>query len=1519
MHFSPYSPRQISLLVPSSLLPVSVRFESLAAAIQALIDYLFSDKPGTTTAFPDDFRMISGSAALRTYDSKSYAQQAVTFLCLNFHGQSTRHNELPSGICPDGIRAQINFPSCWDGKNTDSADHKSHVAFPSGGPDSGTCSDPKYPKTLPRIFLEVYWASTAFDSVRNKAMNPSQPFVYAHGDPTGYGYHADFVNGWERGVLQNAVDKCHCNPYGDPTCCVDQGIFSMNHGKTCRITKAIDETTTGTLSKLPGNNPVIGQGVAIPQPDSVTPALLGPIYAYEGERPTATGKVTAAAVTSKPMATQVRDSSVAAVTTTAPVAAASDVKPAPVVKPLAPNFSGAPAASSTVRAPASTPKVKPGRSQFEAPPSEPVVAASQPNAHDVNSGQNVATDGSEGDEVDSKSCSSLKRKDKLVKLNSMPSHFKKASNIAIGEITNISANQYNHYAERSPKAAIEKLREYIAAGALHNSAERCDAPKCHPETRVAVQDEVISWIYDGDCDGEARKMMWLTGPAGTGKTAVMGSVADTCHRKGILGASHFFSSFSGSANRRSKQFLVPTLAYQLVQHKTMPQFRERILSGAVEQNPVIFEQNIEVQLDQLILEPLRSCRDHTNLPEAPKVILIDGLDECEAEQYHDTGRANVTISPRPKEDDHTEILYVLKKAAGDPSFPFRIVIASRPEHSIKQFFTDVAGSMTRELFLDEKYNPDADMDLYLESKFSNVRRRCHLPTSWPSAEVRQTLLANASGQFIYVSTIGRFIEGEGNPDHLLNQVLQLPGAAPSTNPFAPLDALYNHILSSDPDPHIKMLWLSVLFRRGLLKYSVEIDRKSERFDDYGPFSSWAVPSPATAALARLFLESYPGEASHVFRNLNSLVPPPSADGGRYTLYHKSLADFLTDQHRSGELYVESAVVLDFFVDRYMMLWENKGPRRQLTLTEEQEFFSLFFSEQMIRTIFTSQNLGRLNTYISSCDVAWWMQHWLLNERSLDSPSASELAYAVFRSVHATTCKYYHLFIEKSARNIWRNCLRQQCIENEVFWPSFKDLSLASEFKDACTTPLQVVKTYETALKRQHAALAVFPRLTDLEFPEGLEGDDIQEIFLVPGGRFLLTLQQSVWLCIWDMARDDSESPQEEDNLRLKLVLRHPISNALEKLVFIDAVVDTSKIRLLAKLRSGIPQEVASSMNLVDENDRDVFGYQYLELDASGETWVIRELGHLTVIYPDDDTSSIKYNTFGEEKIIFHANSATFVWDFVHDHFSMWRLDDLPQINDVFSYDNFMFYLGIEGIFGLERPPFVPVESNCIVVPSPSTPNTDTLVISPAFSIPHQRNHENVDRVSGPDSCNNRIRSNVNVPVIYEITETEPRDDLVNIPDGTGDSAQYQPRVTTIYRYRFQFDALNPSRSKLDLIEVSTVHKTGYTDTADLRQPLILNPQPYSLSNGRLSAVWTDDYEDPEGQSWRTVSLFLSLSTKFDPTPDIDYGPVDPPDNASRPEKAVTDTELRLLRICDVRLDDEDDDQPLSALAFFFNL
>ncbi|KAL9714496.1 hypothetical protein Ac2012v2_002811 [Leucoagaricus gongylophorus] len=345
---------------------------AVISLVPLLSYYLFNDKPGTTTAFPDDFRMLSGDPTLRTYDPNSYAQQAVTFLCLDFDGVSTRHNELPAASCPSGIRAQINFPSCWDGKNLDSPDHKSHVSFLSGGPDSGTCSDPKYPVTLPRIFIEVYWASNDFEQMKHEAKDPSQPLVFAHGDPTGYGYHADFINGWDKGVLQNAVDNCHCNEYGDPTCCVEQGMFHMNQGQNCRITKSINEQTTGTLPKLPGNNPVQLAGQrAIVFPDNTNPQLIAPVYAYTGNTPTQVGSVIPGSGDLPTPATSMTSSSGLGAPLPAPLSSVS--KPTP--------FTSAPSApESSVLASAPQPPIS---SYFPSSSSVPLLSVSPQAPHQV--------------------------------------------------------------------------------------------------------------------------------------------------------------------------------------------------------------------------------------------------------------------------------------------------------------------------------------------------------------------------------------------------------------------------------------------------------------------------------------------------------------------------------------------------------------------------------------------------------------------------------------------------------------------------------------------------------------------------------------------------------------------------------------------------------------------------------------------------------------------------------------------------------------------------------------------------------------------------------------------------------------------------------------------------------------------------------------------------------------------------------------------------------------------------------
>lgn len=52
------------------------------------------------------------------------------------------------------------------------------------------------------------WSIDPWKDKWSQAMNKTQPFVLSMGDPTGYGLHGDFNNGWDRDVLQKAIDTC---------------------------------------------------------------------------------------------------------------------------------------------------------------------------------------------------------------------------------------------------------------------------------------------------------------------------------------------------------------------------------------------------------------------------------------------------------------------------------------------------------------------------------------------------------------------------------------------------------------------------------------------------------------------------------------------------------------------------------------------------------------------------------------------------------------------------------------------------------------------------------------------------------------------------------------------------------------------------------------------------------------------------------------------------------------------------------------------------------------------------------------------------------------------------------------------------------------------------------------------------------------------------------------------------------------------------------------------------------------
>jgi hypothetical protein len=127
-------------------------------------------------AWPKGFRMIAGDASLRSYN-ETLEQRAINFACIPGAGSGGPATPgLPDKKCDGNLRLQVAFPMCWNGVDLDSADHRSHMAYPSLM-DNGVCP-PTHPKRTMFLFYETLWVVKDFE---NEWYGDKQPFVLSNG------------------------------------------------------------------------------------------------------------------------------------------------------------------------------------------------------------------------------------------------------------------------------------------------------------------------------------------------------------------------------------------------------------------------------------------------------------------------------------------------------------------------------------------------------------------------------------------------------------------------------------------------------------------------------------------------------------------------------------------------------------------------------------------------------------------------------------------------------------------------------------------------------------------------------------------------------------------------------------------------------------------------------------------------------------------------------------------------------------------------------------------------------------------------------------------------------------------------------------------------------------------------------------------------------------------------------------------------------------------------------------------
>jgi len=397
-------------------------------------------------------------------------------------------------------------------------------------------------------------------------------------------------------------------------------------------------------------------------------------------------------------------------------------------------------------------------------------------------------------------------------------------------------------------------------GATYNSLERqrLDAPKCHPNTRVAVINRLISWIRrEMDFD---TLILWLYGAAGAGKSAIAHTLAEICEKYGYLLATFFF--WKTAAERNDVSRVVATIAYQIA--RAIPASR-RLIETAVDADPMIFKQSVDIQLAKLIIEPIwRLHSTGVDFEASPFVIIIDGLDECEGK------------------DIQSGLVKSLAAAFCHCPLRIRILIASRPEVYLQSTFNlpPLQPHLSR-VALSNEYSAEEDIRRFLEDSFDKIKREhpltSYIPSSWPSADVLRELTQKSSGQFIFASTTVKYAGGDPHelPTRRLDVIRCLqPPRGEEDLPYAELNSLYNHVLSNVRDIE------RVKHVLGILIIVKQMD-KTKQMDDW------------------FFWQ--PGETKACLGPLESII---GCDGiGRISIFHASLSDFLLDPSRSHEFYL----------------------------------------------------------------------------------------------------------------------------------------------------------------------------------------------------------------------------------------------------------------------------------------------------------------------------------------------------------------------------------------------------------------------------------------------------------------------------------------------------------------------------------------------------------------------------------------------------------------------------------------
>jgi hypothetical protein len=158
------------------------------------VDLQFRGSPvGDVVAMPKFLRILYGDAKVSTNGTKN-ARDSWT--CAGFEDR-VLINKYP--ICPNGgaVKRIHDFPSCWDGENIDSANHRDHIVYPN---ENGQCEDGF--KAVPQLRITLTYNIP--QEVQEKGQYKVDSFPEEEHNP--FSDHDDFANVMSNNIMNRLVN-----------------------------------------------------------------------------------------------------------------------------------------------------------------------------------------------------------------------------------------------------------------------------------------------------------------------------------------------------------------------------------------------------------------------------------------------------------------------------------------------------------------------------------------------------------------------------------------------------------------------------------------------------------------------------------------------------------------------------------------------------------------------------------------------------------------------------------------------------------------------------------------------------------------------------------------------------------------------------------------------------------------------------------------------------------------------------------------------------------------------------------------------------------------------------------------------------------------------------------------------------------------------------------------------------------------------------------------------------------------